>query len=77
METDFVTMTHPDIAVPGGPVSRQAYEDTYRHKGWVVADPPALEVPTAPDVEVTDLDSPVKTPRRSTSAVAPATPSQE
>lgn len=57
METDFVTMTHPDIDAPGGPVTRQAYEDIYQHKGWVVADPAALVASTALDAEVSDLDS--------------------
>lgn len=57
METEFVTMTHPDIDAPGGPVSRQAYEDIYRHKGWVEADPSAVVASTALDAEVSDLDS--------------------
>ncbi len=74
---EFLTMTHPDIDAPGGPVTRQAYEDIYRHKGWLIAEPPPLEVPTASDVEVSDLDSPAKNTRRSTSSAAPAAPTQE
>ncbi len=57
METEFVTMTHPDIDATAGPVTRQAYEDVHRHKGWVAVDPAALVASTALDAEVTDLDS--------------------
>lgn len=57
METDFVTMTHPDIDAPSGQVTRQAYEEVHRHKGWVVTDPAVLAASTALDVEVSDLDS--------------------
>lgn len=54
--TEFVTMTHPDIDAPSGQVTRQAYEEVHRHKGWVVVDPVLAVASTALDVEVPDLD---------------------
>lgn len=57
MAEEFVTMTHPDIDATAGPVTRQAYEEVHRHKGWVVVDPAAQAASAALDAEVPDLDS--------------------
>lgn len=35
---DFVSMWHPDIESIGGPVSRKAWEEIHRHKGWLIFD---------------------------------------
>lgn len=57
MAEEFVTMTHPDIDAPAGPVTRQAFEEVHRHKGWVLVDPAVQAASAALDAEVPDLDS--------------------
>lgn len=36
---EFVHIKHSEVKAFGGPVTRQAFEDVYRHKGWQVATP--------------------------------------
>lgn len=42
MANEFIYMRHPDVEKIGGPVSRKAFERTWKQKGWVEVDPDAL-----------------------------------
>lgn len=55
-ETEYLTMRHPDIDALAGPITRQAFDDVHRHKGWVEVDPAVALASEVLDAEVSDLD---------------------
>lgn len=42
MANEFIYIRHPDVEKIGGPVSRKAFERTWKAKGWREVDPDAL-----------------------------------
>ena len=36
--SDMVRMTHPDVDAEAGPVTREAFDEIWAQKGWVIAD---------------------------------------